>query len=76
MSPDTPLHEVAHYLGQATANQMLRETIEVQMAVLTAVRSYVVLLETEGVMNPIELQERLHRFVDAFLLAYRGERRA
>lgn len=76
MHPETPLPEVAAYLGQATANLLLRETIQVQMAVLTALRSYIILIEAEGVLDPIALQDKLHKFVDCFLLAYHGMRRA
>jgi hypothetical protein len=76
MSPDTPLHEVAHYLSQETANRLLRETVEVQMAVLTAVRSFVTMIEADTVLDPIEFQDKLHKFVHSFLLAYRGERSA
>jgi hypothetical protein len=75
MSPDTPLHKVALYLGAETANLILHEAAEVQMTVLIAVRSYILLLEADDEpLDPIEFQGKVHRFVQAFLLAYREER--
>ena len=76
MTPETPLPQVALFLGQRTAVLLDREPTEVQMLVLIALRSYVVLLESQQVLDPITLEKKLHQFVDCFLMAYKGERRA
>lgn len=76
MSSETPLPEVARLLGAATAKRLDREPPNIQMIVLIALRSYVILLESEGVLDPISLQERLHKFVESFVMAYKGQRYA
>jgi len=76
MSHTTPLPDVARLLGAETAKLVDKHEPEIQILVLIAVRAYVVHLESYGVLDPITFQEEVHKFVDAFLMAYKGERRA
>lgn len=72
MSPDTPLAEVAHYLGQETAALLLERAPGVQNATLRIVRAYITFLEEKDVhLDPITLTDKLHRIV---VLILGGER--
>lgn len=50
MNEDTPLTEVAHHLPALAANALGTYHVDVQIAVLTTVRSSVVYLERMGVV--------------------------
>lgn len=79
---ETPLPEVIRLFGAATAIMVDQEEPELQTIVLIAARSYMVhlqfqvSLESEVDFDPITFQEKVHKFVDCFLLAYKGLRRA
>lgn len=72
MNLNTPLPEVAHYLPTKTAELLLDKDIDIQMSVLISVRAYLVMVESEVILDPIELQERLDRFVKSCLHRRRG----
>lgn len=79
---ETSLPEVTRLLGAKTAIMLDREEWEVQTLVLIATRAYMVHLqfqvplESEVDFDPILFQERVHKFVDSFLMAYKGLYRA
>jgi hypothetical protein len=77
---ETPLPEVARLMGAATAMMVDRQEYQLQILVLIAARAYMVHLQfsvESGVdFDPIIFQEKVHKFVDCFLLAYKGERLA
>lgn len=64
MDLDTPLTEVAHYLGREAADALLWQTPMVQDFVLRLVRIYIIdLEEKDDRLDPITLSTNLHQLV-------------
>lgn len=76
MSPDTPLAEVAHLLGQGTAKYLLRQAPEIQHACLAAVRVFVMEIEKVETLDPITIQDRIDHYVRGFVMSLKGEKYA
>lgn len=76
ISPDMKLVDVIAFLEPRTAVLIDHEDGDLVMVTLVAVRNYLNHLESQPPVDPITLGRKLHEFTDAFILAYKGERRA
>lgn len=63
MNPNAPLSDVARLLGAPTADLLLAEMQDVRELCLARAREYLVEIDTEPLLDPITLQERLHNVV-------------
>jgi len=61
---NTPLPTIAHLLGRASAERILKEPYEHQEIYLRSIRSFLVTIEEDGIiLDPITLETKLHQLV-------------